>query len=70
METLTLPEAVMTIRSAIYTHLGPGRCFVWRQVGPEENGVIAYDVCGLKRGHLGTHSAGWTGTGNRWEQER
>ena len=58
-----IPKAVLTIRKSIYNHHGPGRCYVWRQTHAAENGVLAYDVCGLQRGHDGLHQAGWTGTG-------
>lgn len=64
-----LPEAVMNVREQIAVTLGPGRCLAWRQTADDRLGVLAYDVCGLGRGHFGKHQAGWTGTGEFWAQE-
>ena len=65
-----LPVAVMTVREEIYRHLGKGRCYAWRQTGPVELGVLAYEVCGLHRNHRGfRHQAGWTGHGAQWDDD-
>jgi hypothetical protein len=61
-----VPGAVTTIRRDITSHLGGERCFEWRQVGRSVDGVIAYNVCGLARRHLGPHRAGWSGHGEQW----
>lgn len=64
-----LPLGVLTVRDEIYRHRGPKRCYAWRQTGPTELGVMAYEVCGLYRHHHGRpHQAGWTGRGNEWDE--
>lgn len=49
-------------------HFGDNYCGAERQTDPAEKmGTLAFDVCGLKPGHVGKHRAGWTGSGEWFE---
>lgn len=61
-----IPAPVLFLRDDFKRRLGRSVCGAWREVGPPELGVMAYDVCGEVPYHDAPHRAGWTGTGDAW----